>query len=217
MTGSLVVAFILAVIGTIWQGAAYFSLFVATLMICLLIAAYRVWRDEYHAGIGLQDKIATFPIIEILEQTEITDAFHRIRITNLSDAPCIVGVELAQITPRVSLVLLPLPLQITNELFGQARAVLPGRQSRLIDVFEVIGGDRLRLLGAAPQAQPVIPSGRYELTISAHGEGTTSAPRRTFVAQPEIGIGKWVFHAKCNAIQAQGPSPNDRASPVQPA
>jgi hypothetical protein len=33
-------------IGTIWQGVAYFGLFLAILLTCLMIAAFRVWRDE---------------------------------------------------------------------------------------------------------------------------------------------------------------------------
>jgi hypothetical protein len=50
MTGSLIVAFILAVGGTIWQGVAYLAIFFVALAVCLFLAAYRVWRDEYHAA-----------------------------------------------------------------------------------------------------------------------------------------------------------------------
>ena len=48
MTGSLAVALILALGGIFWQGLAYLSLFFVVLLACLLLAAYRVWRDEYH-------------------------------------------------------------------------------------------------------------------------------------------------------------------------
>jgi len=48
MTGSLIVALMLAIGGMIWQGPAYLLLFLATLAACLLLASYRVWRDSFH-------------------------------------------------------------------------------------------------------------------------------------------------------------------------
>jgi hypothetical protein len=56
MTGSLVVAFVLAVGGTIWQGAAYLFLFLFTLAVCLLIASYRVWKDEHRGSLVKEDR-----------------------------------------------------------------------------------------------------------------------------------------------------------------
>jgi hypothetical protein len=45
MTGSVIVAFVLAVGGTIWQPIACFAAFFAVLFFCMLMSSFNVWRQ----------------------------------------------------------------------------------------------------------------------------------------------------------------------------
>lgn len=150
MTGSLLISLFFAVGGFIWQGVAYLSLFLATLVVCLLIASRRVWWDERQMS-KEKDKLLTKsqadyngvlerlkPKLEILEEPVINEKgqWCGIQVRNLTDSPCQFGVDLKSTHPLIEDLATALPLSLrllpeTNQRFG----FLPARGNKLVAVI----------------------------------------------------------------------------------
>jgi hypothetical protein len=200
MTGSLVIALILAVGAAIAEGVAYLLIFLVVLAACLLWAAYEAWREEWHRLLQVQaerDKALQRlkPKLEILTKTEVepTQKSCRIRVESTTDTGCKFGAEIVRISPEVPGLPLPLALRLIPEA-GERTEFLPARGSRTVDVV-MYGADfdkqatfddnRLVLLGVGSSGTYVLPApGEVcRITVQAYSDQEGMGDQKEFIIE----------------------------------
>jgi amino acid transporter len=163
---------------------------VAVLMCFIIVPfwqAFRMYQEKENELEKEKEKIAELaerlkPGLEILRETEWDPQrqYYRIRVRNLSGISCRFGVDLITLTPQVSELQLPVPLQITNHQPDEPMAQLPGGQTRPVDVLHYLGTNQIQIVGG--RYQPVVSGSHYEFVLCVHSDHGVSICQ-TFVVE----------------------------------
>jgi len=208
----LLVTLILALGGFVWQGVAYLLLFLVTLVVCVFIASYRVWKEEYRASLEkdtLLEKARTDysailerlkPKVEILTETELepSQKSRRIRVQSRCAVGCNFGVEIVRINPEISGFPLPFALRLIPET-GKRVEFLPAGSSRTVDAVmygvdfdkeAIFDDNRLVFLGVGDSGIFVNKGAREDcrITIHAYCDQEGKGDQKEFIIKSTEGI-----------------------------
>lgn len=171
-------------------------LYMVTVTLGLLVAAFRVWNDQQEKLLALRNSLV--PRLRIEGVAETDGARYRVRVRNLSATTVRFGARLEAIVPAIDLAL-PAQLPITHH--AGPHADIPAYGTALVDVFidfpfltldpheRAFHGEEIGLvLTGADPAEVHVPRQRYLIRICAYpvDANTGIAAARSFHVIPEF-------------------------------